>query len=88
MINELLSKIFFPIKNIFAQVYYPVFERQYIDPLTFKEKNKGLVSFESGNNETALLLVIVIAGIISFVLLITFTVNSLKKKKRKKMKLK
>ena len=88
MINELLAKIYLQVKDVFAQVYYPVFERQYIDPLKFKEKPKGLVSFKSGDNETAMMLVMSIAGMIIFVLLIVLTYNYFQKKKKNRNRLK
>ena len=75
------------INQFLAQIYYPVFERQYIDPLTFKEKRKGLVSFEPGDNENALLLVLVMGGVILFVFMIVLTYNYIIKRKKKRSRL-
>ena len=86
MIKELFAKVYFQILDIYAQVYYPAFERQYIDPLTFKENKKGLVSFKSGNTEDSLILVLAMTGVILFVLLIILIINYFKKQKKKKSK--
>lgn len=82
MIKEILTKVYFSANDIFAQVYYPVFERQYIDPLTYKEKREGLADLQPSSNGDSLMLVLVMSGIILFALLIVLTFNYYKKKKR------
>ncbi len=79
MIKEILTKIFFPVKDIFAQVYYPVFERQYIDPLTFKENSKGFNNFYYSNSDGLIIMTLIVLGIVILVILLSLIYKYYKK---------